>query len=186
MDKVAELTKEEVQRKLDKGRFLSSAPKKEYDPNLRSEVYNVINVIYDTKLKQRLKMWYQCTKCNKILKAQAKTGNGSLRYHPCFEKWKQQTQSAQTKTYDSSDDEELQDETGDMNDDKSDGGGSISVRVRKTKQAQSDKNKKMDKFIELGRELGIEIPQKTLAGTLIEPGKFVKAPNKSESSSSDE
>lgn len=173
MDKVAEMTKDEVKRKLDKGRFLSSKPKKEYDPNLRSEVYNVINVIYDTKLKQRLKMWYQCNECSKILKAKAKTGNGSLRYHPCFEEWKKKNQP-QTTTYDSSDDEEVKSVTDDMNVIEP-GGSSLSDKSsdKRTTRAQSDKAKQ---FIELGRELGIEISSEAFTATSTKPGRFVRAP----------
>lgn len=87
---MSDLTKEGVIKKLKTGRFVSCKPNKKYDPHLRSEVYNVINVIYDTKSKLRVKTFYQCNNCNKILMAKTSSGNRSLRNHACFVIWKKE------------------------------------------------------------------------------------------------
>lgn len=103
-DGIIETEKCNLTMALEKRELVAKFPLPNDSRNLTSEVYNIIQLIYD-KDDIPLKNWFSCSVCSELMYVVRTNGIAKLRRHKCFIKWKEQKKS--NKCEKSFDDETL-------------------------------------------------------------------------------
>lgn len=84
-----ETEKSEIKMALETGELVAKFPLPKDFTNLKSEVYNIIQLVYE-KDDITLNNWFSCSICGELMYVVRTNGTAKLRRHKCFVKWKEQ------------------------------------------------------------------------------------------------